>query len=82
MESLIKRKDFFKEAFWFFKKEFETTTNANIEENLPFILPPGAKDKESFLDTCEQCYECVSICPHESIRVWRNEDYSKFYGYL
>jgi len=81
MEDTLTRKLFFKEAFGFFKKEFDSGANSNLKTNLPFVLPPGAENEDSFLNTCEQCYECVSVCPHESIRVWRNEDHTEFYGF-
>ena len=81
MESIIKRKDFFREAFGFFKKEFDGQVSPVVNEALPFVLPPGCIEINSFLDTCEQCYACVAICPHESIRVWRNNNHEKFYGY-
>ena len=34
-----------------------------------YLLPPGAKSKQLFLNNCSLCYACVSVCPHESIRV-------------
>ncbi len=81
MKNTVTRKDFFKQAFGFFKKEINSGVEESAESSLPFILPPGVNNISSFLDTCEQCYECVSACPHESIRIWRNEDNSQFYGF-
>ena len=33
------------------------------------ILPPGAKDLETFASACVRCYACVDVCPTKVIRV-------------
>lgn len=81
MENTVTRKNFFKEAFEYFRKEFDSGESSNSNNSLPFILPPGAKNIESFLNSCEQCYECVAACPHESIRVCREDEHTEFYGF-
>jgi len=81
MESTVTRKDFFKQAFGFFKNEMKSGVEEKIKPTLPFFLPPGVENVNYFLETCEQCYECVAACPHQSIRVWRNNEHSRFYGY-
>ena len=81
MENTVTRKDFFKQAFDFFKNEMESGVEKKIEPSLPFFLPPGVENIKSFLEICEQCYECVAACPHESIRVWRGDNHNEFYGF-
>ncbi len=74
MENTLTRKDFFKQAFGLFKREMDSVNKKPDDSIFPFILPPGIDNINSFLETCEQCYECVSVCPHESIRVWIEVD--------
>ncbi len=33
------------------------------------ILPPGAKDLDTFASACTRCYACVDVCPAKVIRV-------------
>lgn len=33
------------------------------------ILPPGAKDMDTFASACVRCYACVDVCPSKVIRV-------------
>jgi len=33
------------------------------------ILPPGAKDLETFASACTRCYACVNACPMDILRV-------------
>ncbi len=42
-------------------------------QNAP-ILPPGAKDLETFASLCTRCYACVDACPAKVIRVRFNLD--------
>ena len=44
------------------------------------LLPPGSKGWTHFLANCDQCYACVSKCPHEALRVVRDSN-SKLEGY-
>ncbi len=81
MKNILTRKDFFKQAFGLFKREMDSVNKKPDDSIFPFILPPGIDNINSFLETCEQCYECVSACPHESIRVWREADHKEFYGF-
>lgn len=38
------------------------------------VLPPGAKDMETFAATCTRCYACVDACPYGLIRVGLDPD--------
>ena len=67
MENIVTRKDFFKQAFGIFKKEVDSGIDLNNNKTIPFILPPGVENIDSFIETCDQSYECVAACPHEAI---------------
>ena len=45
-----------------------------------FILPPGAINPKLFLENCTKCYECISICPHEALRAYRENTDSPWTG--
>jgi MauM/NapG family ferredoxin protein len=76
-KKLLSRKEFLREAFHLFRRKSDTTEmNRGTEEGI--ILPPNAVSLELYLKKCNQCYQCVSVCPHEAIRVWRNENSSLF----
>lgn len=36
------------------------------------LLPPGSDGWTHFLSNCNQCYDCISICPQEALRVVRD----------
>lgn len=38
------------------------------DRNFP-LLPPGAKDKETFSSLCTRCYACVNVCPTRILTV-------------
>lgn len=85
-QRLLTRKEFLKEAFTLFRKsEFENqkqSSDDNSCQKLPAgtILPPGAGSITDFMSSCTQCYDCVSACPHEAIRVVRDE-HSDVFGF-
>ena len=81
MENTVTRKDFFKQAFGIFKKEVDSGIDLENNKTIPFILPPGVENIDSLLKTCDQSYECVAACPHEAIRVWREDEHKEFYGF-
>jgi ferredoxin len=33
------------------------------------VLPPGAKDQNSFSSICSRCYACVNVCPTKVIKI-------------
>jgi len=37
------------------------------------LLPPGSQSWQHLLATCTQCYKCISVCPHEALRVVRED---------
>lgn len=75
------RKEFLQEVFSFFRKSEGRIIQQKDSGSMPGImLPPGAPSVENFLKNCTQCYQCVADCPHEVIRVYRQED-SRFYGF-
>ena len=39
------------------------------ERSEPPILPPGARDLDTFTELCTRCYACVHTCPTKAIRV-------------
>lgn len=45
-----------------------------------YLLPPGTSSRSDYLDRCTQCFECISICPHEALEVCRDNK-SELYGY-
>ena len=81
MQQKISRKDFFRQAFGFFKQEIVQESTTSAEVPYEFILLPGTENKDHFLHTCTKCYQCVSACPHESITVYRGDENNFFYGY-
>ena len=33
------------------------------------------------MNTCEQSYRCVSVCPHEALQVFRDNEHDKRFGF-
>ena len=75
MAKELTRKEFLRGAFTFFRQE-----ETSVRKDLKFLLPPGAENVDNYLKECTRCYECVSKCPHEAIRVWHGDN-SEFAGY-
>lgn len=82
MSQPINRQTFIRDFF----RLLDSHTQAHSREsNDPqigkYILPPGAVKKDQFISVCEQSYDCVSACPHEAIRVNRQNPHDKLYSY-
>ncbi|RMG21947.1 MAG: hypothetical protein D6732_26450 [Methanobacteriota archaeon] len=73
-QKVMSRKEFLREAFSLFKKTFGEEDIASSQTiSAGILLPPGAVSIEHYLNHCNQCYACVAKCPHEAIRVHRDE---------
>ena len=81
MSESISRKDFLKGIFGFFRAETEGGYKSEKAQKEFYILPPGAGERDSFLQTCRQSYQCVSVCPYEAIEVCRENGENGCYGY-
>jgi MauM/NapG family ferredoxin protein len=73
MDSNISRKDFFKEAFGFFKGHFSGGHKPSVQVEKGYILPPGTVSLSHYLKHCDQCFECISACPHLALQVVRED---------
>ena len=73
MDSNISRKDFFREAFSLFKGHFSRGQQPRPQRNAEYLLPPGTESLSHYLKSCDQCYECVSACPHLALQVVRKD---------
>ena len=62
----ISRKDFVTDFIRLFKNEVNEVANKDYQD---YLLPPGSSSLTNFLDKCNKCYDCISVCPHESLRV-------------
>ncbi len=80
MQEYITRKDFLRDAFKLFRREVRGGGRNTATPISEFILPPGVTAPDHYLKSCTQCYECVSVCPHQALQVWRDER-SRFYGF-
>ncbi len=67
----VSRKEFVTDFIRLFKNEVKEVTNKDFQE---YLLPPGSSSFENFLEKCTQCYDCISVCPNESIRVMHDID--------
>ena len=67
----VSRKKFIKDFVSLFKNEVDEVSNRDYQE---FLLPPGTTSMQEFLMKCNKCYDCVSVCPNESIRVFHDID--------
>ena len=80
MNEQLSRKDFFKEIINRFDLRKIAGANPPPEKKRPVVAPPGIKNVSEFLNQCNQCYDCVSVCPHEALQVWHQEG-ANFDGY-
>ncbi|MBC8214271.1 MAG: 4Fe-4S dicluster domain-containing protein [Candidatus Marinimicrobia bacterium] len=76
----LSRKSFFKEFVQHFSEEMKLDTSQYNEMFQSVTLPPGAKSVEDYIEKCNKCYDCVSVCPHSSIRV-RHDENEKLSGF-
>lgn len=81
MHETISRKDFIKNAFGLFKNEMQDKDTAVITKGDAFLYPPGIESVDHFLNTCAQNYDCVSVCPHEALEVFRENENDPRYGF-
>ncbi len=75
----ISRKDFIRYFFKSFTPD-NGATSTEVKSTDP-LLPPGAAESADYLKHCNQCYQCVSACEKEAIRVYRGDHHDKLYGY-
>jgi len=81
MQEAISRKDFLKGAFRFFKEEMSAKEDKNSLRGDKFIYPPGIESLNRYLDKCKQSYNCISVCPHEALMVYRDDENDSKFGY-
>ena len=65
-QTSISRKEFIKDFVSLFQDEVDEVSNRDYQD---YLLPPGAASLQEFLLKCDKCYDCISVCPNESIRV-------------
>jgi len=65
-QTSVSRKEFIKDFVSLFKNEVDEVSNKDYQE---FLLPPGTTSMQEYLIKCNKCYNCISLCPNESIRV-------------
>lgn len=80
MQEKITRKDFLRDALKLFRKEVGGSSSEAATPIPEYILPPGVTTPEHYLENCTRCYDCVAVCPHLALQVWRG-DKSGFYGF-
>lgn len=80
MKNRISRKDFFNEIANLFKGQGTPRAKAPVRQAADVILPPGVSSTEHYLTECTRCYDCVAVCPYQSLEVW-HEAGSPFDGY-
>lgn len=81
MQKQITRKEFLSGFLSHFRQEMgESTARQRQEKQINFLFLPGIADLDHFVDHCTQCYECVAACPHQAIRVLRDQS-MELYAY-
>ena len=65
----VSRQKFMKDFVRLFKNEVDEISNNGYQD---FLLPPGTSSFQEFLIKCNKCYDCISVCPNESLRVSHN----------
>lgn len=81
MQEVISRKDFLRGASRFFRDEVSGEGGSAYPEVGGYIYPPGIDSEDNYLNRCEQSYNCISKCPHESLFVFRENENDKRFGY-
>ncbi len=79
----VSRKEFIKSFFKILRGGADADDAAEHGTQKPpaYVLPPGARKEEHFLDNCNHCYACVAACMHEAIAVYRRDEHHALYGY-
>lgn len=62
----ISRHKFIVNFVQLFRDELGKSVN---EEYKSYLLPPGSATQEEYIRKCNKCYECISVCPYEVLRV-------------
>ena len=81
MQDTISRKDFIKNAFRLFKNEVNINNAKPVHKGDAYLYPPGIESVENFLEKCQQSYKCISVCPHEALQVYREDENDKRYSF-
>lgn len=68
-QAQVSRKDFIRDFVRLFKNEVDEISNRDCQD---YLLPPGNASFQEFLIKCNKCYDCISVCPNESIRASHN----------
>jgi len=68
-QTQVSRMEFIKDFVRLFKDEVDEVSNRGYQD---YLLPPGAALLQEFLLKCDKCYDCISVCPNESIMVSHN----------
>lgn len=71
----ITRQQFLR-GFWpNFAADFKRGESMAIKLPEAILLPPGSPSWSHLIENCNKCYDCVSSCPHEALRViWNTGD--------
>ena len=68
------RRNFFRE----FVKKVAEPAAAYAQKHLPQertrLRPPGALPERVFLETCQRCGECATVCPAEAIKTYQGPE--------
>jgi len=76
MSNSISRREFFSSFVANVRGSFGNE-KAEKRNKQNVVFPPGANN---YLKNCNQCNDCISVCPHEAIRVFHGED-EQFAGF-
>lgn len=79
-QDVVSRKEFIRGFTHWFKSEILNSSDESGDKYQDYLLLPGIETLNAFLDKCNQCYDCVEVCPNESIRVW-HKNHSCLDGY-
>ncbi len=74
-EKRITRKSFLRNFVIFLREAAEN----DLSSSDFLLLPPGVNSERAYIEQCTECYKCVSVCPHLSLRVCHDEQ-SPFVG--
>jgi len=69
VNSGMSRKDFLRGFLSGLASEFRDVCTEASKLPEPVFLPPGSRSWSHLRAHCTQCGECVSVCPHEALRI-------------